>query len=148
MRIQTALLALALAVGAAPLSAQVARRPEPTRRPTSTGTGTIGDIIFGQQVDTAGTRGCRVRDAVTPDGRVVQICDDRRDRRGRDEDDDAREERGCGAQSDCHVNDRDGDGDFDANDRAIRKREHELQKQQRKLDTQRHKLEKKRGKDD
>jgi hypothetical protein len=133
MQMKSAFLALALAVGAAPLSAQiVARNPSPRSPRTGPGTGTIGDIIFGR--GTADTTQCRVRDAVTPDGRVVQICDDQRAQKGRrhGDDDDEQEARGCGAQSDCHVNDRDGDGDFDANDRAIRKREHELAKQQRK----------------
>jgi len=147
MQMKSAFLALALAVGAAPLSAQiVVRNPSPRSPRTDPGTGTIGDIIFGR--GTADTTQCRVRDAVTPDGRIVQICDDRRGKKGRghDDDDDDREARGCGAQSDCHVNDRDGDGDFDANDRAIRKREHELAKQQKKA--AKHRGKSARGRDD
>jgi hypothetical protein len=107
---------LALAMGLAPLSiaaAQVTTRQDPRDRRPTTG-GTIGDIIVGDRRVEA-PRQCRVRDAVTPDGRVVQICDDRgRGRRGR------------------HVNDRDGDGDFDARDRAIRKRQHEIAKLEKK----------------
>jgi hypothetical protein len=122
MRIETGLLALVLAVSAAPLSAQVTTRQDPRdRRPTTT-SGTIGDIIFGsQRADTLGT--CRIRDAVTPDGRVVQICDDRKARRGDDDDDqgDSFEHRRDGRGRRAHVNDQDGDGDFDARDRAIRK---------------------------
>jgi hypothetical protein len=129
MRIQIGFLALALAVSAAPLSAQIARRPDPRdRQPTSTGT--IGDIIFGStRADTL----CRVRDAVTPDGRVVQVCDDRRGRRGDDDDDDrAFEHRRDGRGRRAHVNDRDGDGDFDARDRALRKAEKDRAKSLRK----------------
>ena len=117
MRIQTGLMALALAtLGAGTLEAQLGGRTNPRdRRPTSTA-GTIGDIIFGN--DRVETNECRVRDAVTPDGRVVQICDDRR--RG-DDDDDSFEHRRDGRGRRAHVNDMDGDGDFDARDRAIRK---------------------------
>ena len=121
MRMQSTLAALALAIAALPLSAQVSTRRAPSdRRPSSTA-GTIGDIIFGSsRADST----CRVRDAVTPDGRVVQICDDRRARRGDDEDDDnSYEHRRDGRGRRAHVNDRDGDGDFDARDRAIRKAE-------------------------
>ena len=122
MQIKTTLLALGLAISAAPLSAQIAPRDPTTRRPTQAGT--IGDIIFGsQRADTLGT--CRVRDAVTPDGRTVQICDDRR-RRG--DDDNSYEHRRDGRGRKAHVNDRDGDGDFDARDRAIRKAEKDRQK--------------------
>ena len=147
MQMKSAFLALALALGAAPLSAQiVVRDPQPRSPRTGAGTGTISDIIFGR--GTADTTGCRVRDAVTPDGRIVQICDDRRAQKGRrhGDDDDDRDERGCGAQSNCHVNDRDGDGDFDANDRAIRKRDHDVAKQQKKLAKQHGKAA--RGRDD
>ena len=119
MQSKSALFALALALGAAPLSAQIVPRDPSTRHPTQTGT--IGDIIFGDGTRTTGRQeDCRVRDARTPDGRVVQICDpayeSRRDGRGRK----------------AHVNDRDGDGDFDAQDRAIRKRQHELAKAEKK----------------
>ena len=125
MNIKTAFLALGLAVSAAPLSAQVVVRDDPRdRRPTQTGT--IGDIIFGSS--RADTQGCRVRDAVTPDGRVVQICDNRRG----DGDDNAYEHRRDGRGRRAHVNDMDGDGDFDARDRAIRKRQKDLAKQRRK----------------
>ena len=129
MRIQ--LIALALAVSAAPLVAQVTTRQDPRdRRPTSTA-GTIGDIIFGNgRVDTPSE--CRVRDAVTPDGRIVQICDDRRGRRDDDDDDNAFEHRRDGRGRRAHVNDRDGDGDFDARDRALRKAEKERAKALRK----------------
>lgn len=127
MQVKSALVALALAVSAAPLSAQIIPRDPSTRRPTETGT--IGDIIFGDGTVT-GTQSCRVRDARTPDGRIVQICDDRRDRRG--DDDDAFENRRDGRGRRAHVNDRDGDGDFDARDRAIRKRQHELAKAEKK----------------
>ena len=135
MRIQISLLALALAVSAAPLSAQVTTRQDPRdRRPTST-TGTIGDIIFGRTTTDSTWRGCRVRDAVTPDGRVVQVCDERR-RRGDDDDDDdddnSFEHRRDGRGRRAHVNDRDGDGDFDARDRAIRKAEKSRGKAMRK----------------
>jgi len=124
MQIKSILLVLGLAISAAPLSAQIAPRGPTTRRPTQTGT--IGDIIFGsQRADTLGT--CRVRDAVTPDGRTVQICDDRRSRRG-DDDDNSFEHRRDGRGRQAHVNDRDGDGDFDARDRAIRKAEKDRQK--------------------
>jgi hypothetical protein len=121
MQIKTTLLALGLAISAAPLSAQIAPRDPTTRRPTQAGT--IGDIIFGsQRADTL--RSCRVRDAVTPDGRTVQICDDRRGRRA----DKSFEHRRDGRGRQAHVNDRDGDGDFDARDRAIRKTEKDRQK--------------------
>jgi len=132
MRIKTGL--LALAIGLAPLSiaaAQVTTRQDPRdRRPTST-SGTIGDIIFGSsRADSV----CRVRDAVTPDGRVVQVCDDRKARRGDDDDDEGGsfEHRRDGRGRRAHVNDRDGDGDFDARDRAIRKQEHALAKARKK----------------
>ena len=122
MRIQSSLFALALALTAAPLSAQVIVRDDPRdRRPTSTG-GVLGDIIFGDGT-TIDRSNCRVRDARTPDGRIVQICDDRRTRRGRDDEDSDSENRGRGSRSGRHVNDRDGDGDFDARDRQIRKAE-------------------------
>ena len=119
MQLKSALFALALTVSAAPLAAQiVVREPRDpgARRPTAGGT--IGDIIFGD--GTTNRESCRVRDARTPDGRIVQICDpayeNRRDGRGRK----------------AHVNDMDGDGDFDARDRAIRKRHHELAKAEKK----------------
>ena len=135
MQFKSAFLALALAIGAAPLSAQVARTDPRDRRPTTTG-GTIGDIILGRVDTTSGRRdACRVRDAVTPDGRVVQICENRNDP--------AYEHRRDGKGRRAHVNDRDGDGDFDANDRAIRKREHELRKEQRKLEKARLKADRK-----
>ena len=122
MQFKPALLALGLAISAAPLSAQMNPRSPADRRTTQSGT--ISDIIFGSGTANT-TESCRVRDARTPDGRIVQICDpayeNRRDGKGRR----------------SHVNDRDGDGDFDANDRAIRKREHQLQKQQRKVGKQR-----------
>ena len=122
MRFQSGLFALALAVSAAPLSAQIVVRDDPRdRRPTTTG-GVLGDIIFGDGT-TRGRDNCRVRDARTPDGRIVQICDDRRSRRDRDDEDSDSEKRGRGSRSNRHVNDRDGDGDFDARDRAIRKAE-------------------------
>ena len=131
MQLKPALLALGLAISAAPLSAQMNPRDPSDRRTTQ---GTIGDIIFGSGTANT-TESCRVRDARTPDGRIVQICDpayeNRRDGKGRR----------------SHVNDRDGDGDFDANDRAIRKREHQLQKQQRKSATQQQKLRQQRMKD-
>jgi hypothetical protein len=119
MNVTTALVAVGLAVGAAPLSAQVIVRDDPRdRRPSSTG-GVFGDIIFGDGTTTSRDN-CRVRDARTPDGRIVQICDpayeNRRDGRGRK----------------AHKNDMDGDGDFDARDRAIRKRQHELAKAEKK----------------
>lgn len=129
MQVKSALVALALAVSAAPLSAQIIPRDPSTRRPTQTGT--IGDIIFGDGTVT-GTQSCRVRDARTPDGRIVQVCDDRRGRRGDDDDDRAFENRRDGRGRRAHVNDRDGDGDFDARDRAIRKRQHELAKAEKK----------------
>ena len=129
MGTKSAFLALALAVGAAPLSAQISPRDPSTRRPTQTGT--IGDIIFGSSRADTSYANCRVRDAVTPDGRVVQVCDDRRARRNGD-DDDAYEHRRDGRGRKAHVNDRDGDGDFDAQDRAIRKREHQLAKARQK----------------
>ena len=129
MQVKSALVALALAVSAAPLSAQIISRDPSTRRPTQTGT--IGDIIFGDGTVT-GTQSCRVRDARTPDGRIVQVCDDRRGRRGDDDDDRAFENRRDGRGRRAHVNDRDGDGDFDARDRAIRKRQHELAKAEKK----------------
>ena len=133
MRMKSALLALAM--GLAPLSmaaAQVTTRQDPRdRRPTST-SGTIGDIIFGSsRADTL----CRVRDAVTPDGRVVQVCDDRAARRDDDDDDDrdgSFEHRRDGRGRRAHVNDRDGDGDFDARDRALRKAERDRAKALRK----------------
>ena len=122
MRIQTGLIALAFAaLGAGTLEAQLGGRTDPRdRRPsdrtTTGGTvgGTIGDIIFGD--GRTETRECRVRDAVTPDGRVVQICDNRRAG-----DDPAYEHRRDGRGRRAHVNDMDGDGDFDARDRALRK---------------------------
>ena len=121
MRIQSTIIALALAMTAAPLSAQVIVRDDPRdRRPSTTG-GVLGDIIFGDG-RTTDRESCRVRDARTPDGRIVQICDDRRSRRG-DDDDDSYEHRRDGRGRHAHVNDRDGDGDFDARDRAIRKAE-------------------------
>jgi hypothetical protein len=129
MQMKSALFALALTVTAAPLAAQIVVRDprEPSsRRPTSGST--IGDIIFGDGTVNRG-ESCRVRDARTPDGRIVQICDDRR--RG-DDDDDAYENRRDGRGRRAHVNDMDGDGDFDARDRAIRKRQKELAKQQKK----------------
>ena len=114
MQFTSALCALTLAISAAPLSAQIVARDPSTRRPTQSGT--IGDIIFGEGTATTSRDECRVRDARTPDGRIVRICDpayeNRRDGKGRR----------------AHVNDRDGDGDFDARDRAIRKREHQLAK--------------------
>ena len=116
MRIQSTMFALALAMTAAPLSAQVIVRDDPRDRRPSTAGGVLGDIIFG---DGTGDRdNCRVRDARTPDGRIVQICDDRRDK-----DDSAYEHRRDGRGRRAHVHDRDGDGDFDARDRAIRKAE-------------------------
>src|SRR5688500_3119697 len=118
MQFKTALVALGLAISAVPLSAQMNPRDPSTRRPTQSGT--IGDIIFGDGTRT--TESCRVRDARTPDGRVVQICDDRRTRRG-DDDDPAYEHRRDGSGRRVHVNDRDGDGDFDARECAIRKAE-------------------------
>ena len=120
MQFKTALVALGLAISAAPLSAQINPRDPSARRPTSSQSGSIADIIFGDGTRT--TESCRVRDARTPDGRIVQICDDRRTRRG-DDDDDAYENRRDGRGRRAHVNDRDGDGDFDARDRAIRKAE-------------------------
>jgi hypothetical protein len=131
MQLKPALLALGLAISAAPLSAQMNPRDPSDRRTTQSGT--IGDIIFGSGTANT-TESCRVRDARTPDGRIVQICDDRR---GRDDDDNSFENRRDGRGRRAHVNDRDGDGDFDARDRAIRKREHQLQKQQRKVGKQR-----------
>ena len=131
MQLKPALLALGLAISAAPLSAQMNPRNPSDRRTTQSGT--ISDIIFGSGTGNT-TESCRVRDARTPDGRIVQVCDDRR---GRDDDDNSFEHRRDGRGRRAHVNDRDGDGDFDANDRAIRKREHQLQKQQRKLAKQR-----------
>ena len=127
MQFKTALLALGLAAGAAPLSAQIVVRDPSTRRPTQTGT--IGDIIFGDRTGTT-SESCRVRDARTPDGRIVQICDDRdrRARRGDDDEDSDSEHRRDGRGRRAHVNDRDGDGDFDARDRAIRKAEKDRQK--------------------
>jgi len=119
MQFKTALVALGLAISAAPLSAQINPREPSTRRPTQSGT--IADIIFGDGTRT--TESCRVRDARTPDGRIVQICDDRRTRREDDDDDEAFEHRRDGRGRQAHVNDRDGDGDFDARDRAIRKAE-------------------------
>lgn len=123
MQTKLAILTLGLAISAAPLSAQISPRDPSTRRPTQSGT--IADIIFGSS--RADNTNCRVRDAVTPDGRVVQVCDDRRARRGDDEDSDS-EKRGRGARGSRHVNDRDGDGDFDARDRQIRKAEKDRQK--------------------
>ena len=141
MQVRTALFAIALAAGAAPLSAQIVVRDPSPRNPRTGQGGTVGDIIFGRgTMDTTSRGQCRVRDAVTPDGRIVQICDDRRanKRHGDDEDDDDRFENGNrSAHGDNAVNDRDGDGDFDANDRAIRKQQHEQAKQQRKLQRQR-----------
>ena len=128
MQFKTALVALGLAISAAPLSAQIARREPTTRRPTQSGT--IADIILGDGTRT--TESCRVRDARTPDGRIVQICDDRRGRRGDDDDDNAFEHRRDGRGRQSHVNDRDGDGDFDARDRAIRKAEKDRAKALRK----------------
>ncbi len=119
MQFKAALVALGLAISAAPLSAQITPRDPSTRRPTQSGT--IADIIFGDGTRT--TESCRVRDARTPDGRIVQVCDDRRSRRGDDGDDRANEHRRDGRGRRAHVNDRDGDGDFDARDRAIRKAE-------------------------
>jgi hypothetical protein len=138
MQLRPTFLALALAFASAPLSAQIIARDPSTRNPRTGQGGTIGDIIFGSTIDT--TSQCRVRDARTPDGRIVQICDDRRSRGG-DDDDDRGEN---GARGTHHVNDRDGDGDFDANDRAIRKREHEQAKQQRELRKQQSKPQKQR----
>jgi hypothetical protein len=120
MNVKTSLLALGLAVcGAGALEAQISRPDSRERRPTSDGS-VLGDIIFGSRVEAP--RDCRVRDAMTPDGRVVQICDPayehRRDGKGRRR----------------HVNDMDGDGDFDARDRAIRKRYHERWKSHKKGD--------------
>lgn len=130
MNITTALVALGLAVSAAPLSAQVIVRDDPrARRPSSTG-GVLSDIIFGD--GTTNRENCRVRDARTPDGRIVQVCDDRRARRGGDDEDSDSDRRRDGRGQRSHVNDMDGDGDFDARDRAIRKRQKELAKQQRK----------------
>ena len=146
MQIRTSLFALTLVVGAAPLSAQIVAR-DPARNPR-TGQGTsVGDIIFGRGTMDTTSQQCRVRDAVTPDGRIVQICDDRRvnKRRGDDDEDandDRAEHRNRSAHGDNAVNDRDGDGDFDAQDRAIRKQQHELLKQQRKAQTQQAKLQK------
>ena len=150
MQLKSGFVALALAIVAAPLSAQIVTRDPSTRNPrTGQGQGgTIGDIIFGRgTIDTTSNGQCRVRDARTPDGRIVQICDDRRSnkRHGDDgEDDDRYEHENRGARGDDAVNDRDGDGDFDANDRAIRKREHDLAKQQRKAQQQQMKLQKSR----
>lgn len=134
MQLKSALLSLGLAISAAPLSAQIVPRDPTTRRPTQSGT--IGDIIFGDGT-TSTTESCRVRDARTPDGRIVQICDDRRSRRSGDDEDSDSDNRGRGARSGRHVNDRDGDGDFDARDRSIRKRQHEIAKQQRKAEKNR-----------
>ena|SRR5688500_11538275 len=119
MQFKPALFALTLAVSAAPLSAQIIPRDPSTRRPTQSGT--IGDIILGDGTGTTGRQeACRVRDARTPDGRIVQICDpayeNRRDGKGRR----------------AHVNDRDGDGDFDARDRALRKAEKDRLKAEKK----------------
>ena len=131
MQLKSALFALALTVSAAPLTAQIVVRDprDPGSRRPTTG-GTIGDIIFGD--GTTNRESCRVRDARTPDGRIVQVCDDRRSRRGDDDDDDAFEHRRDGRGRRAHVNDMDGDGDFDARDRAIRKRQHELAKAEKK----------------
>lgn len=133
MRLHTGLIAMAFAaLGAGTLEAQMSPRSDPRdRRPSdrTTTAGTIGDIIFGN--GRADTRDCRVRDAVTPDGRIVQICDFRRDR-GDDDDDNAFEHRRDGRGRRAHVNDRDGDGDFDARDRAIRKAEKDRAKALRK----------------
>lgn len=134
MQLKTALVALGLAISATPLTAQIVPRDPSTRRPTQSGT--IADIIFGDGTGRA-TESCRVRDARTPDGRIVQICDDRRSRRGGDDEDSDSEHRRDGRGRQAHVNDRDGDGDFDARDRAIRKRQHELAKQQRKAEKDR-----------
>ena len=120
MQFKTAFLALGLAISAAPLSAQIITRDPSTRRPSQSGT--IADIILGDGTRT-GRESCRVRDARTPDGRVVQICDDRRTRRSGDDEDSDSENRRDGRGRRAHVNDRDGDGDFDARDRAIRKAE-------------------------
>ena len=131
MQMKSALFALALTVTAAPLAAQIVVRDprDPGSRRPTTG-GTIGDIIFGDgTVNRDGS--CRVRDARTPDGRIVQVCDDRRTRRD-DDDDDAYEHRRDGRGRRAHGNDMDGYCDFDARDRAIRKRQKELAKQQRK----------------
>lgn len=128
MQLKSTLFVLALTVSAAPLAAQIVVRDprDPgSRRPTSGST--IGDIIFGDGRAT-GSESCRVRDARTPDGRIVQICDDGRRGSG----DPAYEHRRDGRGRKAHVNDMDGDGDFDARDRAIRKRQKELAKQQRK----------------
>lgn len=133
MQFKTALLALGLAISAAPLSAQIITRDPSTRRPSQSGT--IADIIFGDGT-TRGRESCRVRDARTPDGRIVQICDDRRTRRsGDDEDSDSdsdSENRRDGRGRRAHVNDRDGDGDFDARDRSIRKAEKDRLKAQKR----------------
>jgi len=149
MQLKPTFLALALAIGAAPLSAQIVSRDPSTRNPRSGQGSTIGDILLGRgTIDTTANGQCRVRDAITPDGRVVQICDDRRanKRRGDDDDDDRFENENRSAHGDNAVNDRDGDGDFDANDRAIRKREHDLAKQQRKAQQQQQKLQKSQSK--
>ena len=119
MQFKSALVALGLAIGASPLSAQISSREPSARRPTQSGT--IADIILGD--GTRKAESCRVRDARTPDGRIVQVCDDRRTRGGDDDDDSAFENRRDGKGRRAHVNDRDGDGDFDARDRAIRKTE-------------------------
>ena len=126
MQMKPVLLALGLAIGAAPLSAQISPRDPSTRRPTQTGT--IGDIIFGSSRADTSYANCRVRDAVTPDGRVVQVCDERRRRTSDRDDDDSYEHRRDGRGRKAHVNDRDGDGDFDARDRQIRKAEKDRQK--------------------
>jgi hypothetical protein len=136
MQLRPTFLALALVFASAPLSAQIVPRDPSTRNPRTGQGGTIGDVIFGSTTDT--TSQCRVREARTPDGRIVQVCDDRP--RRSDDDDDDRGERG--ARGTRHVNDRDGHGDFDANDRAIRTREHEQAKQERELRKQRVKQEK------
>ena len=125
MQFKPALLALGLAISTAPLSAQIVTRDPSTRRPSQTGT--IGDIIFGDG-RTTNRESCRVRDARTPDGRIVQICDDRRTSRSDDDEDSDSENRRDGRGRRAHVNDRDGDGDFDARDRAIRKAEKNRQK--------------------
>jgi hypothetical protein len=131
MRFKPALFAITLAASAAPLSAQILPRDPSTRRPTQSGT--IADIIFGDGTGTIGRReSCRVRDARTPDGRIVQICDDRRARRGHDDEDSDSERRRDGRGRRPHVNDRDGDGDFDARDREIRKAEKDRLKAEKK----------------
>jgi hypothetical protein len=128
MQMKPVMLVLGLAISAAPLSAQISRRDPSTRRPTQSGT--IGDIIFGSSRADTSYANCRVRDAVTPDGRVVQVCDERRARRGDDDrdGDESFEHRRDGRGRQAHVNDRDGDGDFDARDRQIRKAEKDRQK--------------------